>query len=96
MCPDSFAKKPQVRSLTHTLFLVFLEIEAEFQKCAQEMSDSFAAAGCDCRRCGRDDPRTGRDPTRITSSEKLRHPSNELVTTAATSNPDFPETYGGA
>lgn len=76
---------------------VFLEIEAEFQKCAQEMSDSFAAADhANAVGAAVMTPEQEEILTRITSSEELCHPSNEFVTTAATSNPDFPETYGGA
>jgi HD-GYP domain-containing protein (c-di-GMP phosphodiesterase class II) len=76
---------------------VFLEIEAEFQKCAQAMSDSFAASehanadGASVMTSEQEEILT-----RITSSEEFCHPSNELVSAAATSNPDFPETYGGA
>ncbi|MDB5336593.1 MAG: rpfG 4, partial [Planctomycetaceae bacterium] len=76
---------------------VFLEIEAEFQQWAREMSDCFADA---------DDEGTADVPamtseqeqilTRVTSNEEFCRPSAELVTAAATNNPTFRETNNGA
>lgn len=76
---------------------VFLEIEADFQQWASEMSDSYADA--DQAAAAEVPVMTSEQEqilTRVTSSEEFCRPSPELVTAAATDNPAFREANGGA
>ncbi len=76
---------------------VFLQIENDFRKCAEEMSDAFLADGSSATsQVPVMTPEQERLLTQVTSSEEFCLPSGELVTTAATSNPALHDIQNGA
>ena len=75
---------------------VFLEIEDDFRKCAEEMSDTYAAEESSSTfAVPVMSPEQEQILTQVTSSEEFPSPAGELVTTAANTNA-FRDTQNGA